>query len=287
MNRKEASPLGPPGRMVPLSNGTRTFDAGAACLDNVAVLAASVPLISPNGPSIFPVAIALVALGFLSVVAVVGVFVILVVANRGDPDPTGRRPMSVYLFSVSFFTVFAALLGTFAVVQSVVQLIGTNAIASSGALHPLGDAVTRAATLAGIVTAVALVVLVPHLRRGMAMAGRADPRLGPLGRVAQSYVAAVAFVAIVIAIVASVFAFYEVARIVAPGVFQVSGTRTQTLRPLLSSAYLALASLLVLVLHFRFVPPDIRRGTFRRGRPLPPSPGTPAATAPSAPTAPP
>ena len=258
-------------------------------LDNGS-MTSSVPLISPNsGLSFFPVAILAVAAVFFAVVAVVGIFAVVVVANRGDPDPTGRRPMSVYLFGVSFFTVFAALFGSFAVVQSVVQLIGTNTSQAGPALHPLGDAVARGATLAGIITGVSLVVLALHLRRGMAMAGRADPRLGPLGRVAQSYVAAVSFVAVIIAIIALVFALYEVARIIGPGVFQLSGTRTQTLRPLLSSAYLAVGALLILFLHLRVVPPDIRRGTFRVARGTPPgsaSPGVPAGP-PSAPQPPP
>jgi len=245
-------------------------------------MASSVPFVSPNGgPSIFPVALLVAVAVFFVLVAVVGIFVVVVVANRGDPDPTGRRPFSVYLFAVSFFTIFAVLFGTFGIVQSVVQLIGTNSGGNGAALHPLGDAVARGASLSGIITGVALIVLVFHLRRGVAIAGRADPRLGPLGRVAQSYVAAVSFLTIVIAVIALVFALYEVVRIIAPGVYQVSGTRTQTLRPLISSAYLALAALVILFLHLRLVPPDIRRGRWRAAEPTPPTPApaTPMARA--------
>ena len=37
----------------------------------------------------------------LFVLSIIGVFVIIVVANRADPDPTGRRPQAVYYFAVS------------------------------------------------------------------------------------------------------------------------------------------------------------------------------------------
>jgi hypothetical protein len=261
----------------------------------------SLPLISGSGPSIFPVAL-LAAIGvFFVLVAVVGIFVVLVVANRADADPTGRRPLVVYLFGVSFFTVFAVLFGSFGIVQSVVQLIGTNANNGGGfsvaanPIHPVGDAVARGATLSGIILGVALIVLVPHLARGLALSGRADPRVGPLGRVAQSYVSAVSFVAVVVAVIAVAFALYEVVRIVAPGVYQVAGTRTETLRPLLSSAYLALAAGVLLWLHLRLVPPEIRRGR-ARGRPAPapvpnlassPGPVAPPPAPPLAPQAPP
>ena len=50
-------------------------------------------------------------LGVLILVAVVGVFVIIVVANRADADPSGRRPQSVYYFAVSFITLASSIVG--------------------------------------------------------------------------------------------------------------------------------------------------------------------------------
>jgi hypothetical protein len=92
--------------------------------------------------------------------------------------------------------------------------------------------------------------------------------MGPLGRVAQSYVAAVCFVAVIVTVVSLVIALYETARIIAPGVFQVSGSRVETLRPMLAAAYLALAALVVLMVHMRFVPLEVRRVSWTLLRPV-------------------
>src|SRR5579871_1481763 len=54
------------------------------------------------------VAVVLLAL----TVGVVAVFIIVVVANRAEPDATARRPLVVYLFGMSFFTLFAALIAS-------------------------------------------------------------------------------------------------------------------------------------------------------------------------------
>ena len=55
-----------------------------------------------------------------------GVFVILIVANRAEADPTGRRPGVVYLYAVSFITLFVTLFSTFVVVAQLCTLIGTT-----------------------------------------------------------------------------------------------------------------------------------------------------------------
>src|SRR3979490_781720 len=65
-------------------------------------------------------------LGVVVILAIVGVFIIVVAANRAEPDPSGRRPLSVYLFATSFVTLIAAVAGSATVVSSLVQLIGTH-----------------------------------------------------------------------------------------------------------------------------------------------------------------
>jgi hypothetical protein len=147
-------------------------------------------------PSIVPAALLSVVAGSFLLLAILAILVVLVVANRADPDVTGRRPLAVYFFGVSFLALFATLFGSFAIVLGLVQLIGHHAgFSQSSALHPVGDAVARVAIVSGIITVVALAVLVVHIRRALEVSGRADPRTGPLGRVAQSYVASVSFVA--------------------------------------------------------------------------------------------
>src|SRR4051795_7912448 len=61
-----------------------------------------------------------------------GVFVIVVVANRADPDVSGRRPAVVYGFATAFLTLFVTLFGTVAVVAALSNLIGPHRGAGGG-----------------------------------------------------------------------------------------------------------------------------------------------------------
>ena len=263
----------PPVEWLSTAHALSIVDAGTPGPHTEAV---SSPL-SSGGLSILPAVLLSIFGVFFALVAVVGIFVVVVVANRAEPDPTGRRPLAVYYFAVSFFTLFASLFGSFVIVYGLVQLIGSHGggHGGPGQIHPVGDAVARLAIVGGIVTVVALVVLVVHLRRGLELSDHADPRTGPIGRVAQSYVAAVSFVSILIAVVSIVVALYETVRIIAPGVFEVHETRVQTLRPMLAAAYLALAALVVLMTHIRMLPPDVRRPSATTAPAVSPPPSHP------------
>ena len=74
------------------------------------------PALAASGTSIMPFALLGTVGVFFGVLAVIGIFVVVVVANRADPDPAGRRPLTVYCFGVSFFSVFAILFGSFGIV---------------------------------------------------------------------------------------------------------------------------------------------------------------------------
>ena len=77
--------------------------------------------------SIIPVALVIAVIVFLGLSMVVGILIIVVVANRAEPDSTGRRPLAVYFFGMSFIAVFLTLFGTYAIVLGLVQLIGSHA----------------------------------------------------------------------------------------------------------------------------------------------------------------
>lgn len=191
-----------------------------------------------------------VLIGLLALVASlagVGILVIVVVANRADPDPTGRRPMSVYLFAMSFVSLLTTVAGLVAVVATLVQLIGE---------HHVGNAVARGVLLGGLVAAVSLTVLVIHLRRGLAFA-RADAAGGPSQRVARSYVAAVAFVAVLLVIVATVAAVYLVVDLNAPGVFGLAGTDVAA-RWLVVALWVDVIAAAILGSHRNLVAPGLR-----------------------------
>jgi len=187
----------------------------------------------------------------LILVALVGVFVIIVVANRADPDPSGRRPQSVYLFAVSFVTIATSIIGSAVVVAALIQLVGSH---SGDITNP----VARAAVLGGLTMLVSLTLLVTHLRRGLTLA-RVDadsPR--PSRRVGQSYVSAVAFVAILTILFTTVFSVYLIFAIAGPGVFGSFGGRTPAVRFLIISVYLGLVAGVVLRTHRNLVPPGLR-----------------------------
>lgn len=58
-------------------------------------------------------------------IVVIGLIVLAIAAfssDRREPDPTGRRPYAVYLFSVVFVTLFIALFSGISVVSSIVRI---------------------------------------------------------------------------------------------------------------------------------------------------------------------
>jgi len=140
------------------------------------------------------------------------------------------------------------------------RVIGTYTSSGPG-IHPVGDAVARNVVLAGLVLLVSLAILVTHLRKGLKYAraeGRPTGAAGPSGRVAQTYVAAIAFVAILILVVTVIMTVYALCQIIAPGVFAASGGRVGASRSLIDSAYITLALLVVLAVHRGLVSPGIQ-----------------------------
>jgi hypothetical protein len=211
-------------------------------------------VLTGGGLSIIPVALAIAVGVFFGLSAIVAIFVVIVVANRADPDPTGRRPLAVYLFGVSFFSIFVVLFGSFAMVLGLVQLIGSHPGVVSASQHPVGDSVTRVVVLGGIIVAVAAVLLLTHLRRGLSLPEVVNGQPGPVARVAQSYAASVSFLCVIIAAVSVVVFLYEVVRILAPGVFELTGTRVGAARVLLAALYLAFAAAGLVAAHARHLP---------------------------------
>jgi hypothetical protein len=231
-------------------------------------------LITGGEPSIIPIELAVAVGLFFGLSGILAVFVVIVVANRADPDPTGERPLAVYLFAVSFFSMFVVLFGTFAMVLGLVQLIGSHPGVASVSKHPVGDAVVRTVVLGGIIVAVALVLLQTHLRRALALPDVVRRQPGPIFRVAQSYGASVSIASVFIGAVSLVVFVYEVLRILAPGVFELSGTRVAAARVVLAALYLAFASAALIAAHARLLPSG-RFAHLQAEGPFPAPPPTP------------
>jgi hypothetical protein len=200
------------------------------------------------------------------------ILVVLVVANRAEPDGRGLRPFSVYLFAMSFVALFTSYLGSIVVVLSVTPLVRPHQA-------PLTNAVARGCTVGGIITVLAALTLAYHLGRGRRLAwydGRID---GPNYRILHTYVAGVSFVAIAIAVVALGVSAYHIFELVGPGVFAPGASRSGTVHSLINSGYVAVGALVIAGVHLRWGPRQLLPG-FRR-----PPPSSPAA-APAGPVAP-
>ena len=65
-----------------------------------------------------------IAIALFSVVLLVPI--ILIVANRAEPDQRGLRPQSVYLFGMSFVTLQLAFAGSVLIVTSIFSVIAPH-----------------------------------------------------------------------------------------------------------------------------------------------------------------
>jgi hypothetical protein len=203
-----------------------------------------------SSSSLLPIASIVVEILALFIgVAIIGLFIIIVVANRADPDATGHRPQSVYFFAVSFVTLVTSIIGSIVVVFSVVDLVGRHG-------PGIGNAVARAVVIGGLITLLSGALLWTHLRRGVALVG-SDPA-SPSRRVAQSYVSGVAFLSVMILLVVSILAVYLLFALGGPGVFGSFGGRTPALRDLIDAVYVGVVAATVLMTHRNLVTPGLQ-----------------------------
>lgn len=186
----------------------------------------------------------------LFVFSLIGVLVIIVVSNRADPDPSGRRPQAVYYFAVSFVTLAVTVIASAVVVSGIDALVGHHS-----------NAVTNAAARAILVGLLAVVMagalLVVHLRRGLDLVRHDTQPPAPSRRVGQSYVSSVAFVSVLSLLGLFVFSVYTIFSLVAPGVFGTLGSQGNSAHVLVVAIYLWLVAWVVLETHRRLVSPEL------------------------------
>ncbi len=184
------------------------------------------------------------------ILAVVGIFVIVVVANRADPDPSGHRPQSVYYFAVSFVTVLTSVIASTVIVVALTLLIGSHA-------SPIADSIARAVVLGGLIMLVSMTLLVTHLRQGLVLAHEGTDPTSPSRRVGQSYVSVVTFVMVLVLLVVTVLSVYLVFALVGPGVFGSFGGRSSALRDLIDAVSIGVVAGVVLRTHRDLVAPGL------------------------------
>ncbi len=206
------------------------------------------------------------------------VLVVVIVANRAEPDPRGMRPNTVYLFGMSFVTLQLTFGGSVLIMTALFSLIAPH-------YGPMGNAVAREVVVGALFVVIAGSVWVLHLRRGIEAAnGDAGP-VQPNTRVMNSYAGVVAFVYLLELIFSFGIAIYLLLALIAPGVFgSIGSSRSGTLALLLDLVYIMVASAIVLMIHANLGPSVFPP---RPARPVAvaPAPAGPAGAPPPAPTA--
>ena len=177
-------------------------------------------------------------------------YVIIVIANRADPDPSGKRPMAAYLFGGSFLSLWIAYVGSIVVVEALVSLMHSNA--------PSSNTVARMVVVGFLMVLVGGVTHMIHRQRGLALSNSESDPSSPTKRVMRSYVAAVSFISVLIAIISAMVLGYLIFQFAAPGVFGATGSRVDTLSSIIDSVYIIGATAFIFFAHQALAPSALR-----------------------------
>lgn len=195
----------------------------------------------------------IVVIMFLLLIASAGsimTYVIIVIANRADPDPSGKRPMAAYLFGGSFLSLWITYMGSILVVEAIVSLMHSNA--------PNTNTVARIVAVGFLMVLVGGVAHIVHRQRGLALSDSEPDPSSPTKRVMRSYVAAISFISVLIALIATMVLGYLIFQLVAPGVFGASGSRVDTLSSIIDSVYIVGATAFIFFSHQALAPAALR-----------------------------
>ena len=169
--------------------------------------------------------------------------IILIVANRAEPDQRGQRSHSVYLFGMSFVALQLTFAGSVLIVTSIFSVISPH-------VAPLTNSIARSVVIGGLLVVLFGAVLLLHLGRGIEVARGDGGVTGPNLRCMQSYAGVVSFIYLLQLIVALAVSIYLVFALIAPGVFgSLGSSRSGTLALLLDLVYVMLASGYILLAH--------------------------------------
>jgi hypothetical protein len=194
--------------------------------------------------------IVILLLLFISSAGSIMTYVIIVIANRADPDPSGKRPMAAYLFGGSFLSLWIAYVGSIVVVEALVSLMHSNA--------PSSNTVARMVVVGFLMVLVGGVTHMIHRQRGLALSNSESDPSSPTKRVMRSYVAAVSFISVLIAIISAMVLGYLIFQFAAPGVFGATGSRVDTLSSIIDSVYIIGATAFVFFAHQALAPSALR-----------------------------
>jgi hypothetical protein len=198
-------------------------------------------------------AVVFIAIMFLLLISGVGsimTYVIIVIANRADPDPSGKRPMAAYLFGGSFLSLWIAYMGSIIVVEALVSLMHSST--------PSSNTVARMVVVGFLMVLVGGVAHMLHRQRGLALSDSETDPSSPTKRVMRSYVAAVSFISVLIVLISTMVLGYLIFQLVAPGVFGAAGSRVDTLSSIIDLVYIVGATAFVFFVHQALAPSALR-----------------------------
>ncbi len=196
------------------------------------------------------------ALLLLSVLASVGsivTYIIIVVANRADPDPSGSRTSTIYHVGTAFIALWLEIAGVLTIFFTLFDLIGAESRTYfSNEIHPLGDSTIRGITIGLLLSIVGGYTALTHRARAIELASNDEVMASPSKRVLRSYAAVVSFICVVVVVIALLIFAWTLLGLIAPGVYQV-GSRTSDFRTLLDDATVLAVFAWVFSTHRRLV----------------------------------
>src|ERR1039458_6258216 len=119
---------------------------------------------------------------------------------------------------------------------------------------PSTNTVARLVVVGFLMVLVGGVAHIIHRQRGLALSDSETDPSSPTKRVMRSYVAAVSFISVLIAFIATMVLGYLIFQFVAPGVFGASGSRVDTLSSIIDSLYIVGATAFVFFSHQALAP---------------------------------
>jgi hypothetical protein len=195
----------------------------------------------------------LVLLSVLASVGSIVTYIIIVVANRAEPDPTGNRTSAIYHVGTAFIALWLEIAGVITIFFTLFNLIGAKSTTNfSTEVHPLGDSTIRGITIGLLLSIVGGYTALTHRAKAIELAGSDEAATSPSKRVVRSYAAVVSFIGVIVVVVTLLAFVWAVLGLIAPGIYQ-TGTRTGDIRVLLDEATVLAVFAWVFSTHRRLV----------------------------------
>jgi hypothetical protein len=163
-------------------------------------------------------------------------YIIIVVANRAEPDPSGSRTSTIFHVGTAFIALWLEIAGVITIFVTLFGLIGAGSNTYfSTEIHPLGDSTIRGITIGLLLSIVGGYTALTHRAKAIDLASTDEFAASPSMRVLRSYAAVVSFICVIVVVITLLAFVWSVLGMIAPGVYQ-TGSRIGDVRLLLDEA---------------------------------------------------